>query len=172
MELAWDIALSVLSGLIASAVFLLVLFNLRPRLEISPWIAREQDKDGKFFSFKAINRSSRPCHNVRVEATLAQPRLVEKGHVYWTRPLPINKADVFEMQRLDRNDRDANYAWRFVTEVDLDDVWTSDDSLVRFRVIATDSLTNFSRSFTREFRLPRNSIKDGSHHFGEDMEVS
>lgn len=172
MNIVYHIALSILSGVAASVVFLFILSRFRPRIEISPWIARENDSKGKFFAFKIVNTAARACHNVRVEATLARLRNVEGGQVFWTAPLPLKKAHVFEIPRFNRKDTNADYAWRFVTDENLDELWTSDDALIRFRVLATDSVTNFSRAFSKEFRLPRNSVKGGSHHFGRDLRVS
>ncbi len=172
MHIITDIALSILSGLVASAVFLFILFRLRPKIEISPWIARQKDQDEIDFAFKAINRSSRPCHNVCVEATLAQPKYVNGGITYWTTTIEIKKPKVFQMERFDETDTNAHYAWRFVTGEDLDALWDTEDSIIRFRVLATDSVTNFSRVFTREFHLARDSIKDGTHNFGADLGVS
>ena len=60
MEIVGDILLSILSGLVASGVFLFVLSKYRPMIEISPYIARENDSEGKYFVFKIINKSKRP----------------------------------------------------------------------------------------------------------------
>ncbi len=172
MEILENLFWSVLSGLVASGVFIFVLSTFRPSIKISPHIARETDDQGKFYAFKIINTSTRPCINVKVDATLAKLTHVEGGHTLWTTHLPLKQSEVFEMAQHQENDVNADYAWRFVTDVDLDDLWVSDSDLVRFRVLATDSFTGFSRSFFQEFRLARNSIKDGSHHFGLDLRVS
>ena len=74
----------------------------------------------------------------------------------------LQQAEVFEIAKYDLEDSEADYAWRFVTEEDLDTLWDSDNDTIRFAVIATDSLTGFSRAFEHKFRLARNSIKDGS----------
>lgn len=172
MEIFENIFWSVISGLVASGVFLIVISICRPRIEISPLIAREQDAGGKFFVFKFINKSRRSCINIRVEATLAKLTQVQGGTTVWTTHLPLKKSEVFEVAKFNKKDPNGDYAWRFVTEEDLDAVWVSDNDFVRFRVLATDSLTSFSKSFSKEFRVPRNSIKSGSHHFGEDLDVS
>jgi len=172
MEIVGNILLSILSGLVASGVFLLVLSKLRPSIEISPFIAREKDDDGKFFTFKIVNKSRRSCIGVKVDASLAKQTNVQGGHTFWTKQLPLKQTEVFEISRNDKKDSNADYAWRFVTDEDLDKIWGSDNDLVRFRVLATDSLTGFSRAFVHQFRLARNSIKDGSHHFGNDLNVS
>ena len=97
---------------------------------------------------------------------------VEGGHTFWTKHLPIKQQEVFEIARFEPNDPNADYAWRFVTDEDLDALWISDNDMIRFRVIATDSLTGFSRAFLQPYRLARTSIRSGSHHFGNDLNVS
>ncbi len=172
MAIIGTILLSILSGLVAAGIFLLVLSKYRPLIEISPYIAREHEDEKKYFVFKIINKSKRPCINVRVDASLAKQSHVEGGHIFWMKHLSLRSDEVFEISRYNLDDPDADYAWRFATKEDLDDLWCTDSDMVRFHVIATDSLTGFSRGFVREFRLARNSIKDGSHHFGEDLNVS
>lgn len=172
MDIIGDILLSILSGLVASGVFLLVLSKFRPEIEISPYIARETDDDGKYYVFKIVNRSPRSCIGVKVDASLAKQTNVEGGHTFWTKHLALKQKEVFEISKNDLEDKNADYAWRFVTDDDLDTLWASDNDMVRFRVLATDSLTGFSRAFVHQFRLARNSIKTGSHHFGNDLDVS
>ena len=77
----FGVVLSILSGLVASGVFLLVLSKFRPKIVISPFIAREEDEKGKFFAFKIINKSRRSCISVKVDASLSRQKIVEDGHV-------------------------------------------------------------------------------------------
>ena len=172
VEITGSILLSILSGLVASGVFLLVLSKFRPNIEISPFIAREKDAKGKFFAFKIINKSPRSCISVKVDASLAKRKNVEEGHMNWTTHLLLKQAEVFEIAKYDPKDPEADYAWRFVTEEDLDTLWHSAADTIRFAVIATDSLTGFSRAFERKYRVAHISIKDGSHQFGSKLDVT
>ena len=99
MEILGHVLLSILSGLVASLVFLLVLSKLRPSIEISEFIAREKDEAGKFFTFKIVNKSSRSCIGVKVDASLARQTNVQGGHTFWTTNLPLKQNEVFEISK-------------------------------------------------------------------------
>ena len=57
----------VLSGMVASLLFLLALRQLRPKIIISPFIARDVNSLGEVrYRFKVVNRSLRPAVDVGV----------------------------------------------------------------------------------------------------------
>jgi hypothetical protein len=167
----YSIALGILSSVIASVIFLLTIYRFKPTIKISPHIARSTDSAGKFFSFKVINDSPRPVVDVRVDVALTSRASVPDGTVHWTKQIPIVKDYAFHLGPKSADDHEAKYAFRFVTECDLDELWKGDAETIRFRVIATDALTGFRKCEFMEFRLPRTCIKDGMHEWGPGLEV-
>jgi hypothetical protein len=167
-----NVGVGILSGVIASAIFLAALFRLRPSIGISPFIAHDTLGEKPFFAFKIVNKGSRPVINVRVDASLAVPRQVEGGHVYQTRNIPLVKSEVFQIGGYSPNDKEADYACRFVTYSRLDADWKDGTGFVRLRVIATDSLSGFSAAFVQEFRTKTSSIRHGYHAAGKSLDVS
>ena len=172
MTFVETVLVGIATSLVASTVFVCLFFRLKPAIEISPYIARE-DIDGEtFFIFKIVNRSKRAIIDVRVEASLATQTNVEGGPIYRTHQIAFRKSYMFQMGGFNQADHGADYACRFATRENLDSMWNNDSDIVRFRVIATDHFSGFSQAFLKEFRTRRNCIVDGSHKWGADLGVS
>lgn len=172
MDIFPSLIVGVASGLTASIAFFYLLRNLRPNISISPYIARTEYNGKKYFDFKIVNYSSRSAINICVHAVLATPINVEGGPLYQTIGINLVHDTSFELSRFDESDLNANYALRFSTPDDLDAMWADETSLIRFRLIATDSESGFSRAYIKEFHTKRNSVKDGLHEFGNSLDVS
>ena len=172
MDILENLFIGVVSGVVASAAFFLLLRRLRPDIEISPLIAKVTTGGYTYYDFKIINRSRRAAIDIRVHCVLATPENVQGGPIYQTLGITLTKDTFFELGPYDRNDRDAYYALRFTTVDDLDTLWKDDRSHVRLRIMATDSESGFSRAFLRDFRTKRNSIHEGQHEFGDSLTVS
>jgi len=171
MSIFMTILTGAIASLIAAVVFAYSLFRYKPRLDISNFIADQSDKDGRFFSFKIINRTKSPIINIRADATLANKVPSGAGYVYWTRQIPLVKDYMFQIGGFDPADDNADYALRFVTKVDLNDLWRNSEDFIRLRIIATHPFSNFSRVFVKEFRLKSASIVSGTHQYGDALGI-
>ncbi len=167
-----SIILGILSSLAASFVFLLCISRLRPRIEISPNISYREDEKGKRYVFKILNKTSRPIINVRCRLNVVSPKAVPGGLVFNNKNVRLERDEVFLIDKYDKKDKDANYAWRFVCREDIDSEWTEGNgSYLIFRVMATDSLSGLSKYYCHRFYTKRDSIKTGSHRFGDSLQV-
>ncbi len=80
--------------------------------------------------------------------------------------------EVFILKKYDLKDKNANYTRQFVCHEDIDELWKDDrHKFICFRLLATDSLTGFSKVFEREYRLKRNSIKEGTYESGDSFKI-
>jgi len=172
MQHLTTVLVGVLSSLIASALFLFALFRIRPNLVISPFIATDADGRGTFYSFKIINKAPRPAINVRAELTMAEKAVVDGGEVCWEGKIPLVADQVFEIGGHNTKDPNAEFAFRFVTDRDLGEIWKNNSQYLTLRVVATDSVTGFSRTFRRDFHLKRTCLKPGTHGFGDSLDVT
>lgn len=166
------VLVGIVSGVVSSAMFYFLLRGLRPTIEISPFIALVDRGGEKYFDFKIINKSKRALVDVRAHASIAKLIYAEGGPVYQTNNIPLIRDHYFELGPYRKNDKEADFALRFATKFDISDKWDTDADHIKLRIIATDSVSGFSRAFTRVFTTKRNSIKGGIHKFGEDLEVS
>lgn len=172
MELLNNLLVGVVSGVAASALFFVLLRRLRPRIGISPFIARSIQGGYTYYDFKIVNLGARSAIDIRVHLVVATPKNVEGGPIYRTQGIELTKDTFFELGRLDERDQNAYYALRFTTVEDIDALWKDDNSHIRLRVMATDAESGFSRAFMHDFRIKRTTIKDGQHEFGRSLVVS
>lgn len=159
------IFVGIVSSLAAAVVFLFLLSILRPDITISEVIAESQTADGrKVYEIKVLNNNDRPSINVRVAMHLVGPRVVPGGVIPEEplRKLTIDNSTVFAL----------GSTFRFRIKEDLDDIWQDDtNTFLRFTIIATDSLSGFSRVFTQKFHIKRNHIVKGDFEYGKSLTV-
>ena len=172
MELLGAIAIGLTSSLSASFVLLIYLRSLRPKILISPLIAKDEFEQESRYVFKIVNVGNRDLINIKIDVELAQLVNVDGGQIYKSKDIPLVKNYMFQLAKFDKNDSQADYAARFVTKQDLDALWQSEHDYVVVKVIATDSFSGFSASFSHDFRIKRTSIKDGSHKWGLELDVA
>jgi len=164
-----EIIVGVLSGFIASGIFLLFLRSLRPNIHISPEIAVNNNK----YTIKIINKSQRNAVDIRVELLLVQSKNVPGGSIISTNTIQLNKDKAFILAGYDSNDTDAKYARRFNTDEDLHGMWNNKDiQYLIFRIYCHDEVSGFGKVFSSEYRTKRNSLISGQFHFGNDLSIS
>ncbi len=172
MSILQALLVGIFSGLSSSLLFFILLRRLRPKIEISPFIANNKQGEHHYFDFKIINKAKRPAINIQLNVVLAAPTNTEGGPIYQTVAIELIKDNFFELGKYDKKDKGAYYAQRFCTKMDIEKLWKNDNSHIRLRVMATDSESGFSRAFLKEFHTKRNSIKNGVHKFGTSLGVS
>jgi len=166
-----EIAIGVISSLVASGLFLLFLRNLRPKIQIAKKIAKAETDEGLVYVFKFINRGRRNIVDIRAQLMLVTHEHVVGGAILKTKELKSYSALI--LNKYDKNDNDAHYARRFTFKEKLDEIWTDDNSqYLMFRVFCHDEVSGFGKVFSQEFRLKRASIVNGVFNYGEDLNVS
>ncbi len=172
MQIWLGVLVGVVSGVVSSTVFYILLRGLQPKIEISQYIARVERDDCVYYDFKIINGSKRPLTDVRAHASLARQIYAQGGPVFQTDLIPLIRDHYFELGARNKDDQRADYALRFATTSDLQGCWSSDTDHIKLRIIATDSVSGFSKAFVQEFLTKRNCIVEGLHEFGESLDVS
>jgi hypothetical protein len=143
VDLLETIAVGSIASLLASFLFLFFMLHLRPKIEVSPFIAKEKQNGRLIYGFKIVNRGSRPIMNLRAELVLVKSTNVEGGPMYWLQPIPLNKDEIFFVSEYSRRDQNADYAIRLSTNEDIDALWASDSDRLELNIYATDSLSGF-----------------------------
>ena len=147
--------IGVLSGIIASLVFFHLLTRIRPKLQISDKIAKKKSSGTSevAYKIKVINKTHHPIINVKAQLHLVTPVVVPGGILLKTREIPLKRNEILCIEKFDSNDEQAKYAFRFVTYENIDDIWKEDEkSFLRFRVIATDSFSGFTKVFVKDYQ--------------------
>ncbi len=168
------IFLAVLVGLITSGIFFVILSRFRPKIDISPKIAREAStKTGKkVYRIKIINRTHAPVTDVRAQLHIFKNYQTATGEVFKSDAIELTRPDPIYIGKYDKKDAEANYAYRFLTDNDLDKKWSDDRTqFIRFRIFARHSLSGFGGFFFKDYRLKKNSIIEGDFSKGDTFGI-
>jgi len=163
----------IISPVGASAVFVYLMYRQRPKLELSPQIAKTTIGDNTVYAFKVINTGRRDANSVMAELFLIQPHVVEGGTGYNIMELDLVRNNLFQMRPLKRVGDKFGAVFEFITTEDLEGEWKGfKDSYLLFRVSAQDSISQFTKVFTVEFESPEEAIVVGRFAKGARMEIT
>lgn len=168
------IVLAVFVGLITSGIFLIILSRFKPKIDISPKIARGiSTKTGEVvYRIKVINRTRSPLTDIKAQLHIYKNYQTATGEIWKSDPIELKRADPISINKYNRKDEDSDYAYRFLTYVILDEKWSDDSSqFLRFRIFARHSLSGFGGFFFKDYRLKRNSIMEGDFSKGDTFEI-
>ena len=169
------VVLATFVGLISSGIFLYILSKYRPRIEISSVIAKGEDtNNGKtIYRIKVINRTKAPIVYINAQLHIFKRHQTATGEIWKSRPVTLNRSNPIAIDKYDKADSDANYAYRFVTYANLEETWNNDNvQFLRFRIVARHSISCFGVLACKDFRLKRNSIKVGEFSKGDSFDVT
>ena len=169
-SLITSIITGVSASLTASIIFLFVLFNLKPSIELSKYIADQTTGNDHRYAFKIINKTRSRIFDVKVQVLLIDPVRVHGGPVNSVKEIKLLKDEFFEIGRFYRKDNDAHYALRFGTDQNLRDLWSGSTQYLRVNIISRHALSGFSKVESFKFDT-KGSIVSGKHEFGTGMEV-
>lgn len=164
-----------IKGLIASFVFVLVLYNLRPRIKISAEIAKKTDGSGTFYKIKVINKSFFfKLYDVNAELMRSSPIGVIGGQNLILNRLTLKRDRIWYLNRRfinKKKDKHATFAVLFKCTDDIEGIWNDQSSTLHFKVIAKHGLSNFPKIKTKHYHC-KNCIKEGQFGFGKDFKIN
>jgi len=88
------------------------------------------------------------------------------------RKIVLKSSELFEISGYDLFNENATYAFRFSTNEDIESIWDDTRSYLRFRLIATDSFSNFSKVFNQYYYNKRNAIRNGEFKYGDSFDIN
>jgi len=161
------------SALCASAVFVLLMYRQRPKLQLSTKIAKTTIDGQTFYALKVINTGRRDAISIVAELVLIQQTVVEGGIGYNVIELDLVRNKLFHLRPLSKVGDKFGAVFEFLTTEDLETEWENfHDSYLVFRVTAQDSLSLFTHVFTAEFESPEKAIVVGRFAKGAKMTIS
>ena len=168
-----DIIVPIVIGLLSSFLFLLLASRVRPHLEISPHIAR-MPPEGCIrpqigYAVKVVNKSRRSATEIKARLALVRKLEVADGLINQTDDFLLVKDFVFELPGWNARQAEDS-AFRFITYNDIESEWTG-SNYMEFSISAKDSLTGFSKVFSKSYYLKRDVIKDGTFEIGSGMRI-
>ena len=179
---------AIITGLTTSAIFLIILWQLRPRFEISNTICREMTElNGELiplFYFKIINKSPFfKVYDVKIKAFICQEVNNLNGNDSQLSIVPfdfnsLSKVERFNFRHYGQNlffgDKNiktrSNYAAQFFTKVDAREELMQQGKSISFQVIAKHSLSGFTRVKTMTYNHALR-VKDGRFLSGNTFKI-
>lgn len=178
------VALSLLSGIFSSALFLIILSLLKPRLKIGRKIACEKEGDhAKGYYFKVINKSCIfKVFDIRARVFACENQPSPNGDDVIMNEITLKKPEhwVLSQMRLrhvwqdfihgsNRLRHSSNYAFQFCTFVDLESILL-EKKYITIEVIARHSFTGFSVVKMKQYKHI-NDIRNGSFLSGNSCRI-
>lgn len=161
------------SALCASAVFVYLMYGMRPKLLLSDKIAKTIIEGQTFYSFKVINTGRRDAIALVAELLLIQPVVVEGGVGYNVIEIPFARNNLFHIRPLAKVGDKFGAVFEFITTDNIEEEWNKyQNSYLLFRVSSQDSLSLFYHVFSSEFDSPEKAIVVGRFAKGAKMEIT
>jgi hypothetical protein len=167
-ELSVTIIVSTATSLLASIIFLLLLARIRPKLEISPVIAKGIRDEEVTFNVKVVNKTKADLIDVRCRLDAVDWIPFAKGRLVRTSRIDLRYNELLVLPRLSKRDDDQSFAFRFSTEGNVHSR-IENAELIRFQIIATHGVSGFSRAYRRRFTHAE--IRPGNFETGTSFEV-
>ena len=157
----------VVGGVVTSLIWFAIARRFRPRISVSPKLAW----DGKHTWVKLINKSPRAVVDLQVAIDVVTPRSAKGGIWFQTHAVKIvGTIPVFIPP--DRKKGDDDNAYRFMLDLDPNDLFTSDSvSALRFRLFARDEVSGVGKLIEQEFSH-RSEVVSGEFEKGESFDIS
>jgi hypothetical protein len=182
-EIVVGIVVGIISSLLASSIFLVVLYRIKPNILISSKISKYKNNQGKAtYQIKIANFTSRRVVDVnfslyRVDKKLASDASGQSGEIKWLKEIPLQSESkrIPELSAFNpcanRNaSNSTDYACRIETYEDIELQW-SEYSYLRFVVYATDSLSGLNRVFSKDYVFKEESLLRRQFKTGDLLEV-
>ena len=165
------VLIGISSSILASAITILIMSNLRPRIEIISSIAKDTALDQRpYYAIKVLNKGRRDVVHVKAELMLMNEREVGGKNIHITQEIGLTKPDILTIRRYQKGGK--SFSYRFSTYEDLDEKWPDDStSYLRFRIYAVDSLSGFGKVFTQRFKGKKRSILSGRFAGADSGEI-
>ena len=167
-----NVFLAALVGFFSSLFCYLFLFRFKPKIVISNEIARGKDLYGErtYFRIKVINLTKHPVIDINAQLHIVKSYLVDGKEIYNTQQVKLVRNNPLVIGKFSKKDEEANYAYRFVTEVDISKLLENPEvKALRFRMLCKNGFSNFGAFFQKDFT--QDSIKEGDFEKGYSFEI-
>jgi hypothetical protein len=147
----------IISGLITSVVFLILLSFLRPKISISPRIARGHDTHGKhIWRIKVVNLSHSDAINVRAELHTVDEKVRKNNEIdRKTTKLPLTSESLFLLEAFNPGTK-SDYSYVFTTYHNVEKY-----ANIRFRIYAEHEMSRFAKVFAARYKINERPFQNG-----------
>lgn len=166
------IIIGVSSSFVASIVFLYFLNMLRPKIIISEQIVKNYNMGHVEYQIKIINKTRRNIMNVQAHLFLITPTEISGGIIEKNDEIQLRTKTLTDMAKFNDKDETANNVFRFICEENIEeDLNKNENSFLRFKISATDSLSGCTSVFSKDYKTIEKSIKEGEFEYGKSLKI-
>ena len=167
-----NLLIGALGSLIASGLFLLLMYRLRPKLDLSPKIARTTYDGETVYALKVVNSGRRDAIEIQGELLMIEPQVVGGGVGRNILQVPLVRERWFQLNPAAEVGEKFGASFEFVVTTNLEEEWMKHkNSYLLFRVHARDAMSGFSRVFSTAY-YSQSDIIAGRFGAGATMAVS
>jgi len=134
----------------------LILSRFKPKIDISSKMAGGiSTKTGEtVYRIKIINRTRASITDIRAQLHIYKNYQTATGEIWKSDAIELTQSDPISVDKYDKKDVEANYAYRFLTYEDLDKKWNDDRTqFLRFRIFARHSFSGFGGFFFKRLQI-------------------
>lgn len=166
---------SIVTSIVASTIFLFLLFFLRPKVTISEKIAKREGK----YQIKVVNNSFWKLIDVHVELVKMIPTNTAGGKNLRIQKIQLKNNKIWYIAGKPWNEKKSHYGSHAVlfSVVDSDAInllknWNGENGeYLHFKVIAKHGLSSFAKISTCKYHNAESDIKEGRFSFGNCTEI-
>ena len=158
-----ELVTGVIAGIVASVVFYIFLFSVRPKIYVSSKACRAPE-DGALIRIKVVNRTRFMLTNVKYVLNFCQS---QGEGVHQVEVIPPCKTPIEFISKYSKNDTNAEYAIRFLYEIPshirISDGW------LEFAIYANHGFSNTSVCVKKKYG--DDDIISGIFETGTSMKI-
>ena len=164
----WEsILIGILSGFIASAIFFIVLFLVRPRLKISNDICKRNTNLNEIIhQIKIVNLTRSMLSNLHYSLQYEVSNGDGTSNVTEIKP---SKSCLFYIDKYSRKDKDANYAVRISFDIDETIHKLDNNSCYTFTFYAQHGFSNTTSCIKKKYM--KCNIRKGVFETGKSIKI-
>ena len=122
------------AGFVTSVVFLIFMFNVRPKISISDKICRRERDRETVYTIKIINKSRFSMYDIKVTLLYSVPYNVEDGTNLRNQFIKLSQHEIAHIPCKKRGLTNATYAVLINAREDIDELWKGDNTYIEFQL--------------------------------------
>lgn len=165
-EILSSLVTGIISGLIASLMFTIFLFLIKPKVKVAPKIIRLRREDGTYtLKVKVVNHTKAMLTNVKYALYYCD---MHQDKISNFIEIPPRKSPMMFIDKHDRKDEEAQYAVRLSYDIDEGKYPLSKTQRLQFVIMADHSFSNTTTCVKKEY-YDKDIVDNGVYQFGDSM---
>lgn len=160
---------SLVTGIVASIFSTIFIYMMKPRVEISPIIAKQTDTKGNYFyGIKVINKGRCAIKNIDVTWEILIPKSVPGGVRYEFIPIELRKV----VKYIDGKNRKNRNMYIYNTKENVEEMWTDTINWqISFRMYCEHAIFSTGKQFVKIYYHKPTDIVEGVFKAGNSLEI-